>query len=221
MAAEIHQSVARRAAILRLIRESTVHNQDELAKLLRKQGFEATQSSVSRDLRELGVAKAGDHYILPGGDSSSAGTPFAAVANPFLGRFSDRRGRLLPIRIALAASVAVALAFAFARDPYPIAVLTVLAAITFGAFYTPGMALVSDRTETVGLSQAIGFGIMNTAWALGNMTGPALAGTIAEATSDAVPYALAALLCLVTLAATGIARAPMTRRVADGGSSAR
>ena len=81
MAAEIHQSVARRAAILRLIRESTVHNQDELAKLLRKQGFDATQSSVSRDLRELGVAKAGDHYILPGGDNGAAGTPFAAVSN--------------------------------------------------------------------------------------------------------------------------------------------
>ena len=81
MAAEIHQSVARRAAILRIIRESTVHNQDELAKLLRKQGFDATQSSVSRDLRELGVAKAGDHYILPGGDNGAAGTPFAAVLN--------------------------------------------------------------------------------------------------------------------------------------------
>jgi transcriptional regulator of arginine metabolism len=81
VAAEIHQSVARRAAILRIIRESTVHNQDELAKLLRKQGFDATQSSVSRDLRELGVAKAGDHYILPGGDGNAAGTPFAAVSN--------------------------------------------------------------------------------------------------------------------------------------------
>jgi transcriptional regulator of arginine metabolism len=81
MAAEIHQAVARRAAIVRIIRESTVHNQDELAKLLRKQGFDATQSSVSRDLRELGVAKAGDHYILPGGDNGAAGTPFAAVSN--------------------------------------------------------------------------------------------------------------------------------------------
>ena len=143
------------------------------------------------------------------------------VANPFLGRFSDRRGRLLPIRIALAASVVVALAFAGASDPYPIAVLTVLAAITFGAFYTPGMALVSDRTEAAGLSQAIGFGIMNTAWALGNMTGPALAGAVAEAAGDAVPYALAATLCLLTLAATGTARAPTTRPVAGDGSSAR
>ena len=143
------------------------------------------------------------------------------VVNPFLGRFSDRRGRLLPIRIALAASVAVALAFAAARDPYPVALLAILAAITFGAFYTPGMALVSDRTEAAGLSQAIGFGIMNTAWALGNMSGPALAGAVAEAAGDAVPYVLAAVLCLVTLAATGTARAPTPRRVAGDGSSAR
>ena len=64
MAAEIRQSVSRRAAIVRIIRETTVRNQEELVKALHKQGIEATQSSVSRDLRELGVAKAGDHYIL-------------------------------------------------------------------------------------------------------------------------------------------------------------
>jgi transcriptional regulator of arginine metabolism len=80
MAAEIHQSVARRAAILRIIGESTVRNQDELVKVLRKQGFDATQSSVSRDLRELGVAKAGDRYILPSQDATIAANPFAAVA---------------------------------------------------------------------------------------------------------------------------------------------
>ena len=141
--------------------------------------------------------------------------------NPLLGRFSDRRGRLLPIRAALTASVAVAVAFAGARDPYTVAALTVLAAIAFGAFYTPGMALVSDRAQSAGLSQAVGFGIMNTAWALGNMSGPALTGALAETTGDAVPYLLAAGLCLVTLAATGSARAPTQRRVAEDGSSAR
>jgi MFS family permease len=140
------------------------------------------------------------------------------VVNPLLGRFSDRRGRLLPVRAALAASVGIAVAFAVARDPYAVALLAVLAAISFGAFYTPGMALVSDRSETVGLSQALGFGIMNTAWALGNMSGPALAGTIADATGDAVPYLLAAALCLLTLVATlrvshrGTARAPTSRQ---------
>lgn len=80
MAAEIHQSVARRAAILRIIGESTVHNQDELVRVLRKRGFDATQSSVSRDLRELGVAKAGDRYILPSQDAPSQANPFGAVA---------------------------------------------------------------------------------------------------------------------------------------------
>lgn len=80
MAAEIHQSVARRAAILRILGEATVRNQDELVKVLRKQGFDATQSSVSRDLRELGVAKAGDRYILPTSEASTNGNPFAAVA---------------------------------------------------------------------------------------------------------------------------------------------
>ena len=33
--------------------------------MLRKHGHAATQSSVSRDLRELGVAKQGDRYVLP------------------------------------------------------------------------------------------------------------------------------------------------------------
>jgi MFS family permease len=137
------------------------------------------------------------------------------AVNPFLGRLSDRRGRLLPIRAALAGSIGAAVAFAVARDPYAVALLTVLAAIAFGGFYTPGIALVSDRTERAGLTQALGFGIMNTAWALGNMTGPAIAGALADAAGDAVPYLLAAVLCALTLAATtragarlGTARAP-------------
>jgi transcriptional regulator of arginine metabolism len=81
MAAELNQSVSRRAAILRIIRESTVHNQEELVKVLRKQGIDATQSSVSRDLRELRVAKAGDRYIVPPADDALPPNHFAAVAN--------------------------------------------------------------------------------------------------------------------------------------------
>jgi MFS family permease len=143
------------------------------------------------------------------------------VANPVLGRFSDRRGRLLPIRAALGGSVLVAIAFAGVDQVYAVAGLAVLAAISFGAFYTPGMALVSDRAEAAGLSQAIGFGIMNTAWALGNGSGPALAGAVADAAGDAVPYLIAAGLCLLTLLATASARAPTPRPAAGDGSSAR
>ena len=56
---------ARRNMLAKIIREQAVGRQTELVDLLRKSGHIATQSSVSRDLRELGVAKLGDRYMLP------------------------------------------------------------------------------------------------------------------------------------------------------------
>jgi transcriptional regulator of arginine metabolism len=58
---------ARRTTLAKIIREQAVGRQTELVALLRKRGHAATQSSVSRDLRELGVAKMGDRYVLPEG----------------------------------------------------------------------------------------------------------------------------------------------------------
>jgi transcriptional regulator of arginine metabolism len=79
MGVELNHPVSRRAAILRIIRESSVRNQDDLVRALKKQGFDATQSSVSRDLRELKVAKAGDRYLVPA-DEPAPTSPFATVA---------------------------------------------------------------------------------------------------------------------------------------------
>ena len=123
------------------------------------------------------------------------------VVNPVVGRISDRRGRLLPVRVALAASIAVAVAFALATEPLVVAVLVVAASVTFGGFYTPGMALVADRAERAGLSQGIGFGVTNTAWAVGALIGPAVGGALADVFGDPVPYLLAASLCALTLLA--------------------
>ena len=55
---------ARRSMLAKIIREQVVGRQNELVAMLRKRGHVATQSSVSRDLRELGVAKVGDRYVL-------------------------------------------------------------------------------------------------------------------------------------------------------------
>ena len=59
------QQADRRNAILRLLRGSSVRKQDELVDLLRREGYEVTQSSVSRDLRDLGVLKASGRYLPP------------------------------------------------------------------------------------------------------------------------------------------------------------
>jgi MFS family permease len=122
--------------------------------------------------------------------------------SPILGRASDRRGRLLPIRAALVASIVVASLFAVTTQPALIAILVAAAALSFGGFYTPGMALTSHRAETAGLAQGLAFGVMNSAWALGNMTGPIASGALASAFGDAVPYLLGGALCGLTLLAT-------------------
>jgi transcriptional regulator of arginine metabolism len=55
----------RRRAIARLIEAQPIQRQAELVELLRQEGFPATQSSVSRDLRDLGAAKTKNGYSLP------------------------------------------------------------------------------------------------------------------------------------------------------------
>ena len=55
----------RREEILRIVRETAVHSQDELLAALRTHGFTVTQPTLSRDLRELGLVKTPNGYVLP------------------------------------------------------------------------------------------------------------------------------------------------------------
>lgn len=68
-------NLQRREEILRIIREETVSSQQEILDLLESRGFEITQPTLSRDLRELGVAKTPEGYVVPG-EISGAVTPF-------------------------------------------------------------------------------------------------------------------------------------------------
>jgi MFS family permease len=118
--------------------------------------------------------------------------------SPVIGRLSDRHGRLLPVRFALAAAVCVSVALAFADRPLVLAPLTVVAGVSWGAFWAPAMALLSDGAERVGLAQGLAFGLMNGAWAVGNVVGPAAGGALGQVAGDALPYALMAALCAAT-----------------------
>ena len=55
----------RQQKILSLIQAKPVGTQEDLRALLERAGVPATQSSVSRDLVELGVVKHHGHYTLP------------------------------------------------------------------------------------------------------------------------------------------------------------
>lgn len=55
----------RQQKILSLISATPIGTQEDLRALLERVGMPATQSSVSRDLEELGVVKHHGHYTLP------------------------------------------------------------------------------------------------------------------------------------------------------------
>lgn len=55
----------RQQTILGLIQARPIGTQEDLRVLLERAGVVATQSSVSRDLEELGIVKQHGHYTLP------------------------------------------------------------------------------------------------------------------------------------------------------------
>ncbi|HOQ47172.1 MAG TPA: ArgR family transcriptional regulator [Bryobacteraceae bacterium] len=72
----------RQGQILKLIRSRRIHTQEELAQALKEIGIHATQVTLSRDIRELGLAKTPEGYrqITP----ESAGPDFQFLAAEFV-----------------------------------------------------------------------------------------------------------------------------------------
>jgi MFS family permease len=137
-----------------------------------------------------------------------------AVVNPLLGRLSDRHGRLLPLRGAVLASGVLTCVLPWPRSDVLLAALIVLAALSFGSFWTPALSLLADEAEHQGLEYGYAFALINLAWAPGQALGSSVGGALADATTDAVPYLALAALCLGTLAVlvrrAGVAR-PLPR----------
>jgi len=143
-----------------------------------------------------------------GGSAAVIGGSFLAAAaiesgiSPLAGRLTDRRGALLPVRIALAGTVLVSLLTPVLPSECLLVALLVVGLPFYGALFAPATALLSAGADRMGLHQGLAFGVANLAWASGQAVAAALSGALAEATSDLVPYALLAAILFGTLAAT-------------------
>lgn len=62
MPTTVAQQQIRRRAITQILTRNTIVRQTELVQLLRARGLHATQSSVSRDLKQLGISKLDTGY---------------------------------------------------------------------------------------------------------------------------------------------------------------
>jgi len=75
----------RQGQILKMIRSHPVHTQEDLAKLLRSVGIEATQVTLSRDIRELRLVKMPEGYREIGRESGrDSSSHFELLAAEFL-----------------------------------------------------------------------------------------------------------------------------------------
>ncbi|MBS0367372.1 MAG: arginine repressor [Proteobacteria bacterium] len=103
------QQVERREVIVRLLREGVVRKQDDLVRLLKRTGMEATQSSISRDLRDLGVSKASGRYVLPADEVTRANGDFGTLTQ-FVRQLRRAGPSITVLRTTIGAAQSVAVA---------------------------------------------------------------------------------------------------------------
>ena len=97
----------RQNAIRQILESGPAGTQRSLVDALIAKGFDATQSSVSRDLRELGAVKTADGYELPGGPSNDNEV---ANVSGLLREIETAGPNLTVIKTAIGAAQRVALA---------------------------------------------------------------------------------------------------------------
>jgi transcriptional regulator of arginine metabolism len=110
------QQIERQSAIMRILREGLVRRQEDLVRLLKKEGHDVTQSSVSRDLRNLGVSKAGGRYVLPPDELTRTNGDFGMLAQ-FVRGLKRAGPSLTVLRTTIGAAQSVAVAIDKAEWP--------------------------------------------------------------------------------------------------------
>jgi transcriptional regulator of arginine metabolism len=86
-----------------------VENQDQIISLMRREGFDVTQSSVSRDIRDLGLVKLAGRYVSM--DQAMAASNDAVATAPELGLilgFEPVGANLIVIKTHIGAASSVA-----------------------------------------------------------------------------------------------------------------
>jgi MFS family permease len=151
-----------------------------------------------------GAAAIGGTFLLA--------TAIESAMSPRIGKLSDRRGRLVPVRFGLAGTTGLLLCFTLPSSPVLLALAVVAIIVALGAFWAPAMALLSEEAEARGLDQALAAALMNLAWAGGQVVGAGAGGGVAKTAGDGLPIAVTAGMCALTLVTLSRAALQRIRR---------
>jgi MFS family permease len=122
-----------------------------------------------------------------------------AAQSPLLGRWSDRRGRLEPVRAGLIASIAVSLTIPLAGQRATLIALVLAASVIYNSFWVPGGALLTEAAESHGLEPGFAFALFNFSWAPAGAIGAIAGGWLADLLGNGGSYLVLASICAVTL----------------------
>jgi MFS family permease len=135
-----------------------------------------------------------------------AGAGIEAILAPLIGRLSDRAGRLRPyVTGMLVCAAGIALVPAAGALGVVVALLIVIS-VGAGICFAPALAMLSDAAEASGLHQGLAVGLINVAWASGQVLGSVGGGATASVAGDGLPCLLVAGVLIATAAAAVASR---------------
>lgn len=140
-----------------------------------------------------------------------------ALVSPSVGRLSDRRGRMTPIRTGLALTAGLVLLTPLPGNIALLGAVVVVVFLAMSLIWTPSMALLSEDGEAAGLDLAFATALVNLAWAGGQVLGGSAVVAFADFAGDAFAYVLLCALVLATLAGLALVRRPAALAGANTG----
>ena len=136
----------RQGQILKLIRGGNVFTQDELARALKAVGIDATQVTLSRDIRELGLVKTAEGYRRI--EHETPNLQFATLAAEFL---QDVRQAQNQVVLRTAPGHASSVAVALDEEEWPEIVGTIAGDDTILVICPDATTAVQIRMKLIGL----------------------------------------------------------------------
>jgi MFS family permease len=133
----------------------------------------------------------------------------AALISVFIGRLSDRVGRIAPTLAGLFIAAALLPLLPLFGSLAPLVITSAFVGAVISGLWTPTAAMITDGADPGASGHAAGVASMNAAWAAGGTGGAILMARLADVAGFVVPFILAGGLCAVSIvAAVAIYRRP-------------
>jgi MFS family permease len=139
----------------------------------------------------------------------AGGYLLGALLNVFMGRLTDRFGRLWPTVIALVVAAPMLPVLPLFNQLAPLVITSVVMGAVVSGMWTPTAAMVTDGADPGASGHAVGIALMNAAWAAGGALGAVLMARLADVSGFVLPFFLAGGLFAASALVAGLVYRPV------------